>query len=363
MDATAYYAIGIPLYIVLFGVESVIGRARGQPSPSFAGSVSNISTGLGAIVVGMIVGPVMVGLYDWAVGRFAVVEWTSSWWVPFGVALVLGDFANYWRHRLEHRWAALWAVHNVHHTPSEINLSVGMRHAWLSDTYAFPFYVALPLLGIPTAQFFLAMVAVTLYALFTHSRAYDYPSFGILVTPRTHALHHARNPRYVDNNFSAMFVIWDHLFGTYAALDPLEPPVFGTARSHVTHDGALAQWVGLREIADRLRVARGLGAKLRVLVASPAADGAAASIDRGRLSTAARGYVVAQLAVLVAFSAYVYGMPGDAWPATVTGGLLIVAAIAGLGGVLDQRRHARRFELVRLAVFVPAAILIVGATW
>jgi alkylglycerol monooxygenase len=194
VDATAYYAIGIPLYIVLFGVESAIGRARRQPAPSFAGSVSNIGTGLGAIVVGMIVGPLMVGLYDWVHRSFGLVEW-SAWWPAFFVALVLGDLGNYWRHRLEHRWSVLWAVHNVHHTPQEMNLSVGMRHAWLSDTYAFPFYALLPLV-VPTAQFFLAMVAITLYALFTHSRAYDFPSFGLLVTPKTHAIHHARNPRY-----------------------------------------------------------------------------------------------------------------------------------------------------------------------
>jgi sterol desaturase/sphingolipid hydroxylase (fatty acid hydroxylase superfamily) len=359
VDATAYYAIGIPLYIVLFGVEAAITHARHQPAPSFAGSVSNIGTGLGAIVVGMIVGPLLVALYDWSVHAVGLIEWTS-WWLPFFVALVLGDLCNYWRHRLEHRWAALWAVHNVHHTPSEMNLSVGMRHAWLSDTYAFPFYAALPLLGIPTAQFFLAMVVLTLYALFTHSRAYDFPSLGILVTPRTHAVHHARNARYVDKNFAAMFVVWDHLFGTFAALDPAEPPVFGTPRGSETYDGALAQWVGIGELGRRVRATRGLPGKLRALVASPAAE-PVVEARRAPLSRATRAYVIVQLALLIAFSAYVYGMPANVW--ALGGGVLIVAAIAGLGGVLDQRRGARSFEAVRLAVFVPAAILIVGATW
>jgi hypothetical protein len=304
--------------------------------------------------------------------------------VPFGVALVLGDFANYWRHRLEHRWAALWAVHNVHHTPSEMNLSVGMRHAWLSDTYAFPFYAALPLLGIPTAQFFLAMVVLTLYAMFTHSRAYDYPSLGILVTPGSHSLHHARNPRYVDKNFAAMFVVWDHLFGTYAALDPAEPPVFGTERSDATHDGALAQWLGIGELIRRLQRTTGFSAKLRALVAPPAFSASvppppgsasvppppgSASVPpppgspgASSLSSAARAYVVVQLALLITFASYVYGMPGEAWPATLAGGVLIVAAIAGLGGVLDHRHGARGFEVIRLAVFIPAAIVIVGVS-
>lgn len=357
MDATAYYALGIPLYIVLFGVESAIGRARRLPAPSFAGSVSNIGTGLGAIVVGMLIGPLLVGLYDWAHQHFGLVTWSSGpWWVPYAVAVIAGDLANYWRHRLEHRWAMLWAVHNVHHTPQELNLSVGMRHAWLSDTYAFPFYALLPLV-VPTGPFFLAMVTLTLYALFTHSRAYGFPGFGILVTPRTHALHHARNPRYVDKNFSAMFVIWDHLFGTYAAEDPADPPVFGTERGGATHDGALAQWIGIGALARRLRGTPGLGAKLRVLLAPPREEDGVPRVSP-RLSTAARAYVIAQLVLLVAFASYVYGL--HAWPA-VAGAALVVLAIIGIGGVLDQRRGARGFEIVRLAVFVPAAAAMIGA--
>lgn len=51
MDATAYYAIGIPLYIALFGVESLVAWARRHPTPAFAGSLSNICSGLGALLV------------------------------------------------------------------------------------------------------------------------------------------------------------------------------------------------------------------------------------------------------------------------------------------------------------------------
>lgn len=339
MDATAYYAIGIPLYIVLFGVETWLGRARRLESPSFAGSISNITSGLGAIVVGMVVGPLLVALYDWAFHTFALLTW-PGWWTPFIVALVLGDLANYWRHRAEHHFAVLWAVHNVHHTPAEMNLSVGMRHAWLSDTYAFPFYAVLPVLGIPTAQFFLAMVALTLYALFTHSCALRFPSFGVLVTPQSHAVHHACNPRYVGKNFAAMFAIWDRWFGTYAALDPAEPPSFGLGRRGETHDAALAQWVGVR-----------------ALLAGTASSNEASTDP---LSARARTYVIVQLAVLIAFASYVYGLQG--WPA-LAGGLLVVLAIIGIGGVLDHRRSARTFETIRLAIFLPAAALLVGGTW
>jgi len=361
VDTTAYYAIGIPLYIALFGVEVVVARARHHATPQFASSLSNVCTGLGAIVVGMIVGPLLVALYTWAHRHFAIIEWTD-WWTPFVLALVLGDLANYWRHRFEHRWAVLWAVHGVHHSPTEINLSVGMRHAWLSDTYAFPFYAALPVLGVPPAQFFLAMVGVTLYALFTHSCEYSYPSFGILVTPKTHLVHHATNPRYVDKNFAAMLVIWDRLFGTYQALDPDDPPRFGTARGSETHDGALAQWVLFAELGGALRATRTFAAKLRLLVSRPRAW-TRVTPPSARLSRGLKLYAAVQLAVLVAFAAHVYGLPFEAWRSAAVGAALIVVTIIAIGGLLDGRRGARGFEAIRLAVFVPTAAVIFATTW
>ncbi len=361
MDATAYYAIGIPLYIVLFGVESAIARARGR-GPSLTGSVSNICTGLGAIVVGMIVGPLMVALYDWAYRTFALLDLDAlGFWPVFAIAVVLGDLGNYWRHRLEHRCAVLWAVHGVHHSPTEMNLSVGMRHAWLSDTYAFPFYAALPLLGIPTAQFFLAMVALTLYALFTHSREYNFPSLGILVTPRTHAVHHAINARYVDKNYGALLVIWDRLFGTYAPYDPADPPVFGTARGSETHDGALAQLVLFGELGRLARATRGAAAKLRVLLGVPTQ--AAPVVAPPPAAHAARVYAIVQLVLLVVFAAHVFSIPTSERGFAAAGAVLIVATIVGIGGLLDARRGARIFEAVRFGVFVPAAAMIVIGSW
>ena len=43
-------------------------------------------------------------------------------------------------------------------------------------------------------------------------------SFYLLVTPRTHILHHAINERYINRNFGAMFCVWDRLFGTHVEL-------------------------------------------------------------------------------------------------------------------------------------------------
>ena len=34
-------------------------------------------------------------------------------------------------------------------------------------------------------------------------------------TPSAHRVHHGSNHEYIDKNFGGVFLIWDHLFGTY----------------------------------------------------------------------------------------------------------------------------------------------------
>ncbi|MGE0638288.1 MAG: sterol desaturase family protein, partial [Bacteroidia bacterium] len=52
----------------------------------------------------------------------------------------------------------------------------------------------------------------------------------IIVTPSAHRAHHAMNDIYMDKNFSAIFIIWDRLFGTYQEELATEPCVYGMRR-------------------------------------------------------------------------------------------------------------------------------------
>jgi sterol desaturase/sphingolipid hydroxylase (fatty acid hydroxylase superfamily) len=373
VDTTAYYALGFPLYIGVFGLECIVARVRGRDvRATTAASVSNIAVALGAIVVAMAVGPVIVWTYDLSYRYVALFDWSGlSWWVPFTVAVVLGDHANYWRHRAEHRFAALWAVHHVHHTPTEMNLSVGLRHAWLSDTYALPFYFALPLIGIPPLQFFLAMVGITLYGVFLHSREYTWPSLWILITPRAHRIHHAKDARYADKNFAALFTLWDRMYGTYAAPDVSDSLRFGTSRGSETHCGARAQLALLVELTRKIAQARGVRSKLAAMFARPDPTVRVEPASSAPLGRAAQIYLVVQLGLLVAFSSYVFRIDvrpevgwiqgGRAWVAL--GAAVILITIVSLGLVLDRAQHARRFELARCALGAPAAIAVIVATW
>src|SRR5579883_1512155 len=148
LETTGYYAFGVPLYFSLVMVEWLRARRRGRQTLSFADSVGNISAGLGAIVVGLFLGPALIALYEWGYAHLALVHWEAGSFIPWVLAVLLADFGHYMHHRLDHHVAACWAVHGVHHQPEEMNFTVAMRHAWFSDVYSWPFYALLPMAGV-----------------------------------------------------------------------------------------------------------------------------------------------------------------------------------------------------------------------
>ena len=52
----------------------------------------------------------------------------------------------------------------------------------------------------------------------------------IIVTPSQHRVHHAINPEYIDKNLSAIFCIWDRIFGTFQEELENIKPVYGVLK-------------------------------------------------------------------------------------------------------------------------------------
>lgn len=358
METTAYYAFGVPLYAAIVAGEYWIAKRRHAPTLSFAPSYGNLTAGLGSIAVGLFLGPVLIFLYDFGFTHLRIVQWpTGSPW-PFLLAIVLADFAHYAHHRLDHRVAACWAVHGVHHHPEEMNFTVAMRHAWFSDLYSWPFYIPLPLFGVHVAHFFVATTLLSMHALVTHTEQLRFPSFGIFVTPRSHTLHHAKNPRYVDKNFGAMLCIWDKIFGTHVEFDPKDPPDYGTIRGYATHDGAKAQWVLWKDLLDIARKTPSFRDKIRVFLNRPGwappnvmASPLEAPPDSDHISPRTKLYVAAQLAWITAVSLWVFLLREQrSWTFLGVAMMCILWGIASLGGLLDGRKYAWPLEGLRNAV-------------
>lgn len=142
------------------------------------------------------------------------------------LAIVVGDFIGYWRHRIQHtKW--LWPAHAIHHSDTRLN--------WLSLERMHPFdqfgsaldTVLLSALGFPFWALAGNVFVRHYYGYFIHA---DVPfTLGkanlILNSPAMHRWHHARDVDGSGNNFATVFSIWDRMFGTYYQPGPCDAPL------------------------------------------------------------------------------------------------------------------------------------------
>jgi len=74
------------------------------------------------------------------------IEWamTPASWVA---AVVLADLSYYWMHRTEHTFRFLWALHSVHHSSQDFNLTVAFRLSVFEGAIEWAFLIPMVLLG------------------------------------------------------------------------------------------------------------------------------------------------------------------------------------------------------------------------
>jgi sterol desaturase/sphingolipid hydroxylase (fatty acid hydroxylase superfamily) len=158
--------------------------------------------------------------------EFAFSEIPVTWW-SWIVALICVDFTYYWMHRIEHERRILWAVHSVHHSSQEYNLTTAQRLSWLESFYEWIFFIPLLLIGFDALQVFASLLTVVIYQTWIHTEKIGRLGWldGIFNTPSVHRVHHAINAIYLDKNYGGILIIWDRIFGTYQI--EIEQPVYG----------------------------------------------------------------------------------------------------------------------------------------
>jgi alkylglycerol monooxygenase len=357
LETNGYYALGVPFYLAIIGLEIALARRSRQRVYGFADTIGSFSAGLGEIVIGLFLGPVLLGMYDFGYENLAIVHWSKESIVPWVLAFALGDLCYYWYHRAGHSIAAFWAIHSVHHQSERFNVAVATRHPWFSDCYSFIFYAPLPMLGVPPLHFFIAISIISFYALTVHSQVFHRPGFWFLVTPATHIVHHAKNRRYMNHNYGAMFTIWDRMFGTHVEVDPADPPVLGTTFGYQTHDGARSQWIFFRDLITVARNATTFGDKIRAFIRHPGwvPEGVVFPKHlppRSDLSipTGTKIYTALAFGATLAFAMYLLWLR-DRHPTwiLVLGAFSVLWGMSTLGGLLDGRKGAAMREGLRVA--------------
>ncbi|MBX9363564.1 sterol desaturase family protein, partial [Streptomyces sp. WAC04114] len=248
----------IPAFVLLAVVEMVSFRlhpdedAEGYEAKDAATSVG---MGLGSLFFDFLwkipILAIYTALYELTPLRVPVLWWT----VPL---MLLGqDFFYYWSHRGHHVVRILWASHVVHHSSRKFNLTTALRQPWTSLT-VWPFYVPLVVAGVHPAALAFCSSASLVYQFWIHTERIDrMPRWFEFAfnTPSHHRVHHASQGGYLDRNFGGILIVWDRLFGSFAA--ETERPRYGLTKNIDTYNLLKVATHEYVSIAKDLRAARG----------------------------------------------------------------------------------------------------------
>ncbi|WP_336986560.1 sterol desaturase family protein [Altererythrobacter aquiaggeris] len=152
--------------------------------------------------------------------------------VQFIICLVLADFTQYWVHRAFHRIPVLWRFHRVHHSVRSMDWLARSR-LHLVDVIVTRGLVLLPLvlLGFDKRAVFAYLGFVSVHAVFIHANFAPRLAWleRLIVMPRFHHWHHAREQKAIDKNFTVHLPLLDRLFGTKYLPDDQWPSGYGIA--------------------------------------------------------------------------------------------------------------------------------------
>jgi sterol desaturase/sphingolipid hydroxylase (fatty acid hydroxylase superfamily) len=140
----------------------------------------------------------------------------------FLVYLLVLDVADYWRHRLQHRFEWWWSLHALHHSQRRMSFWTDNRNHLLDDLIGSVWFAGIALvIGVSPGQFLLIVIATRMLESFSHANVRVwFGSVGerVLVSPRYHRRHHAigfgHEGAYRGCNFAVLFPVWDVLFRT-----------------------------------------------------------------------------------------------------------------------------------------------------
>lgn len=143
------------------------------------------------------------------------------------LAIVIGDFVGYWRHRFEHT-RFLWPSHAAHHSDTEMTWFALERFHPINRATTFMIDQGiLALMGFPVEVILANGLVRHYYGFFIHADLpWTYGRLGrIFVSPAMHRWHHANDPVYYKTNFATVFSLWDQMFGTFRVPGPCDAPL------------------------------------------------------------------------------------------------------------------------------------------
>ena len=220
-----YLAISAASYLVSVSLEMYFAKRKGlalyEPRNTRASVMILLGHYATSTLAGFVVLPAFLWAHQfspWEIGPRFGDPWSEflSW--PFLLLVLLDDLVYYLHHRINHHVGFFWSIHQTHHSSNVYNMLVAARISWF-DINTLVFWMPLVLAGFDPLLVVIVHSANLLWNPFIHSKLIGKlgPLEYILMTPSNHRIHHAANPRYLNKNYGGVLIVWDRLFGTYAA--------------------------------------------------------------------------------------------------------------------------------------------------
>lgn len=224
-EAPNLIAYALPAVFILALIEFLMSHFGSHKTYEKEETIGSLLVGIGNLVVNVLMKVVLIYAAIWI---YNLLPWRMelNWWTLIP-CFILYDCCSYWSHRISHFNRFFWATHVVHHSAEHYNLTVAFRQSWVQH-FKTVFFIPVALMGFHPVIFLVASQLSTLYQFWVHTEAIGkLPSFfeKYFGTPSNHRVHHGSQEKYLDKNFGATFMIWDHLFGTFQYEE--EKPIYG----------------------------------------------------------------------------------------------------------------------------------------
>jgi len=164
-------------------------------------------------------------LPSWAVGTLR----DHPVWVQALVLLLVLDFLFYVMHRLKHRWAWWWRLHETHHSSVELDwLAAARFHPLEKIIDRTVFLLPLTVIGTSDTALLIWAAVDAFFGMFIHAnvRWRLGPLIYVFVGPEMHRWHHAVDRDRREYNYGNNFSVFDWICGT-AYVGPDLPSRFG----------------------------------------------------------------------------------------------------------------------------------------
>ena len=245
-------------------------RAGGLTRARIAGMVTSTFCLAPAALIEIALGAVLAALF-FAAAALAPLPIATTWTTAL-LCFVLVDFLYYWEHRLAHEVNALWSLyHSVHHSADHYDQTIAFRISFVDFFFAPLVYLPLVLAGFHPVLVFACLGLVLAWQQWIHTELVGkLPLLDPwLNTPSNHRVHHGRNPIYIDKNYGGVLMVWDRMFGTYAA--ETEKVEYGLVEPLKSRNPAAVHFSSLGKMLVALWQAKSLRQGMSIVFGKPRA--------------------------------------------------------------------------------------------